>query len=282
MRTVLLACVVLFAGCVLWPRRHRGRNPYPRSRAWRRGAGRPADGPVDRDGAVQGWVSVLHRVPGSSVVVGRFRASTGWVADFAEGVTIGLEAGLSLEAACRVAASSPSVARAAPWLSTCLAEAQERGDGVAETLSAVARSGRGGPGPARAPDVADLAALIAAWRLSEHVGAPAAAVTATAARSVRDRREARDRLEVASSGPRTSMMLLSALPLLGPLGGAAAGVGPMRLYAGVAGAGSLVTGCVLTLVGWWWARSLLRRACLPALTGPGPGGRSPGSLRSRR
>ncbi|MEO5610616.1 MAG: hypothetical protein ABIQ61_10985 [Ornithinibacter sp.] len=90
-----------------------------------------------------------------------------------------------------------------------------------------------------------------------------------------------DRLEVAASGPRTSMLLLSALPLLGPLGGAAVGVGPTRLYAGVAGAGSLALGCALTLLGWWWSTSLLRRACLPARTGPRPGDQASESAFSR-
>lgn len=229
-----------------------------------------------------GWVAALHRVPGSSVFSHRSRGSSGWVADFAEVVAIGLEAGLTLEAACDVAASSPSVARAAPWLRACLGAAQNRGSSVADALRSVTHGTRAGPGPVRAPDLADLATLTAAWRLSEHLGAPAADVTSTAARSVRERREAEDRLQVATSGPRTSMLLLSALPLLGPLGGAAAGVGPTRLYAGTAGAGSLVLGGVLTLLGWWWARRLLRRACLPARTGARSGDRSSWSFRSQR
>lgn len=280
--SALLVVLLLVGACTLWPRRHPGLRAHARGEGVRRLGDDVEESAVGGTDQRPGWAVALRRLRGSWGLLRRSRVSSGWVADFAEVVSIGLEAGLALDAACGVAASSPPVASAAPWLRIRLAEAAERGAGVAEALGSISNPTTRHRALARTADVADLAVLTAAWRLSECLGVPTASVTATAARSVRDRREATDRLEVATSGPRTSMVLLSALPLLGPLGGAAAGVGPTRLFAGVAGAGSLALGCVLTLLGWWWSTRLLRRACLPARTGPGPGDQESGSAFSRR
>ena len=281
MTSALLVVLLLAGAFALWPRRHPGLGAHARGHGVRGPGPDVAESAVGGAGPRPWWVVALRRMPGSLTRWRRSRASSGWVADFAEVVAVGLQAGLPLDAACGVAASSPPVVTAAPWLQAHLAGAADRGAGVAEVLDSVSQPPAPQRALVRAGDVADLAVLTAAWRLSECLGAPAASVTATAARSVRDRREAADRLEVAASGPRTSMLLLSALPLLGPLGGAAVGVGPARLYAGVAGAGSLALGCALTLLGWWWSTSLLRRACLPARTGPRPRDQASGSAFSR-
>lgn len=273
--SAMLLVGLLVATVVVWPRRRRRREAVPLLDQERRlGALAAGEGR-----AVSVWGAVLRRVPGAAAVARRRAGGPGgWVADFAEVVAIGLDAGLALDAACDVAASVPSVTSAVPRLRELLVAAGARGAGVGEAMSPLVQPVGAASRVAQGSDAEDLCVLLAAWRLSEHLGTPAATVTATAARSVRERRAARDRLEVAASGPRTSMTLLSCLPLLGPLGGAAVGVGPTRLYDGVAGTGALVLGGVLTMLGWWWGRSLLRSACRPALTGRGQrGDRVPGS-----
>ncbi len=182
-----------------------------------------------------------------------------WVADLAEVVAVGLDAGLDLMAAALAAARSPGVVRRAPWVVERLHEAAVAGTPVSACLD---------PPPGVPPAVRrDLDVLVAAWRLAEEAGAPAAEVTAAAAGAVRERRAARLRAAVAVAGPRTSMWLLTALPLLGPVGGALVGFGPERLYASGPARTVALTGLVLTAGGWWWARAVLMRAARPATTG---------------
>ena len=142
---------------------------------------------------------------------------------------------------------------------------------LVELTTASLAEGRGVAGvmeqlPADPADAADLRTLAAAWRLAEEVGATASSVTAAAARSVRERQVARERTAVVAAGPRASMWLLSALPLAAPVAGALAGVGPDRLYASAPGRLLATAGVLLTAGGWWWARTLLRRAQRPGLT----------------
>lgn len=256
-----LTVLLVVAAFLLWPRCARGVGPAARGGTWDV-VGAPAAAPLS------GWMAHLRGVPAQLRGLGRRTAdATGWVADFAEVVSTGLDAGLTLDGACELAARTPSVETAAPWVDERLRVARERGAGVALALDpghpAVGRPAV----PPQGTEAADLLVLVTAWRLSEELGTPAAAVTATAARSVRERRAARDRLDVATSGPRASMALLSTLPMLGPVGAAVVGVGPTRLYASTAGAVALALGAALTLLGWWWARVLLRAATRPAGTG---------------
>jgi tight adherence protein B len=102
------------------------------------------------------------------------------------------------------------------------------------------------------------------------VGAAASAVTASAALSVRERRAAADRTAVVVAGPRASMMLLSALPLAGPAAALLVGLTPGRLYDSAASRLLGAAGLLLTALGWWWARGLLRRARRPGRTDGGP------------
>ena len=59
---------------------------------------------------------------------------SGWVADFAEVVAVGLRAGLDLPSAALVSASSPGVVAATPWLAQHLRASIRRGRGVARVL----------------------------------------------------------------------------------------------------------------------------------------------------
>jgi tight adherence protein B len=230
------------------------------------------------------------------------------VADFAEVVAIGLRAGLDLPSAALASASSPGVVAAAPWLGRRLRLGILRGQGVSTLLDldldpgvgpgslaggapadevAVAEAGDADAGapsgafvrgplgdPVRRPlgalERRDLAHLVAAWRLAEEVGAAAAAVTASAASSVRERQVAQERTAVVMAGPRASMLLLSALPLAGPLAALVAGVPPGRLYDSAPSRLLAAGGLALTALGWWWARRLLTRAGRPARTDAEP------------
>ncbi|MGL5816678.1 MAG: hypothetical protein ACRCYR_03875 [Phycicoccus sp.] len=211
---------------------------------------------------------------------GRLRVDETWVADFAEVVSVGLRAGLDLGAAASAAARSPGVADRAPWLGPRLGECVGVGRGVAVALEVDSPSenprGRFSCGhrrPQRSPSsmAEDLRRLAASWRLTEQVGASAAEVTAAAAAGVRARVAARQRTSVVLAGPRTSMWLLTALPLGGPLVGSLLGFGPTELYGTPAAQVVAGLGLALTAAGWLWSSRLLARAARP--------GRTDGTLR---
>jgi tight adherence protein B len=242
---VLTVVLLLMLACLLWPGRSGSSG----------GSRRPSSQRVD------------DQAPRAPAVLGRLREAgwpgrggrgDGWVADFAEVVAIGLEAGLDLPSSALASARSPTVLARAPWLAGHLEGEVARGRGVTTLLEG-------------APDVTaderrDLSVLVAAWRLAEVVGAAASAVTASAATSVRDRRAAADRTAVVVAGPRASMVLLSALPLAAPMAALAVGLPPARLYDSAASQVLAVVGLALTAAGWWWSRWLLRRACRPGHT----------------
>ena len=242
---MLTLVLVLVLACLLWP----GRSGS--SGTSRRPSPPRVDHPTRRAPAVLGGLR-------GAGWPGRGARGDGWVADFAEVVAIGLEAGLDLPSAALASARSPTVLGRAPWLAGHIEGEVARGLGVTTLLEAE-------------PDVTaderrDLSVLVAAWRLAEVVGAAASAVTASAATSVRDRRAAAERTAVVVAGPRASMVLLSALPLAGPVAALAVGLPPARLYDSAASQVLAVVGLALTAAGWWWSRWLLRRACRPGRT----------------
>ena len=247
---MLTAALAAVLGCLVWP--GRSADPAtgpPRSRGGG-SAGSRAAGAVER---ARSWVPrrLLRRRPDDA-----------WVADFAEVVAVGLDAGLDLPSAALASARSAGVRSRAPGLATHLQASVDGGRGVTTLLDV-------------ASDIAaevrrDLDLLVAAWRLAEQVGAAASAVTASAAASVRERRAAADRTAVAVAGPRASMLLLSALPLAGPAAALLIGLSPSRLYDSAPARVLAAAGLVLTAVGWWWARGLLRRARRPGRTDGDP------------
>jgi tight adherence protein B len=192
----------------------------------------------------------------------RRRVGGEWVAELAEVTTVGLRAGLDLPAAVGVAARSPTVRSAAPWLGTRVAAAVDGGAGVSECLA---------DAPSAGPDErSDLAVLARAWRLSEHTGAAASRTTAGAAAAIRARAAARERVAAALAGPRASMRLLTLLPLGGPVVGLLLGLSPGELYGSLAARAAAVLGLGLTAVGWWWSRGLVGRALRPGRTDGSP------------
>lgn len=187
------------------------------------------------------------------------RAEPSWVAELAEVAAVALRAGVPLAGAALVAARSPGVVAAAPWLPAQLEAAAARGDGVAPVLTT--------PCVGLPPRVVeDLRLLARAWVLSEETGAAAAHTTAAAAASLRARSAARDLREATLAGPRASMRVLTALPVAGPAVGLALGLSPAVLYATPAARLSAVVGAGLTLAGWAWARRLVTAAGRPGRT----------------
>lgn len=258
-----LLAVLCALAVALWP----GPAPPPRPPA-----GPPDGGPAD-----------TRRSRGPSRPGGWWRrrrvVSGDWVADLAEVTAVGLRAGLGLERAVRTAAAVPAVAAAAPWLPAALDDAARVGAPVAEVLAGrvgdAPKAGAGaGPlvvrrrsGGASADEAADLGVLVRAWRLSEHLGAPASDTTATAAAVIRERRAAAERAAAVVAGPRASMRLLTALPLLGPAVGLLLGIGPGHLYGSTPARVGAVLGVLLTALGWWWGHRLLARGRRSARTG---------------
>lgn len=242
---MLIAAVAAALCCVVWP----GPASHPATVASR---------PLT-DGAARSWVG--RGLARARRVVARDPRDA-WVADFAEVVAVGLDAGLDLPAAALASARSPGVQDCAPWLAPHLRASVEAGRGVTTLLEGDFGLSRGVR--------RDLALLVAAWRLAEDVGAAASAVTASAAGSVRERRAAADRTAVVVAGPRASMLLLSVLPLAGPLAALLVGLPPGQLYDTTASRLLAGAGLLLTAVGWSWARQLLRGAQRPGHTDGGP------------
>ena len=245
---MLTAALAAALACVVWP-----------GRSEEGGDGGADAGQSDGTSAAVSWLGrVVARVR-RPMARGRAEA---WVADFAEVVAVGLDAGLDLPTAALASARSPGVQVTAPWLAPHLQASVDSGRGVTTVLEG-------------SPDLAgearrDLALLVAAWRLAEEVGAAASAVTTSAAASVRERRAAADRTAVVVAGPRASMVLLSALPLAGPAAALLVGLPPGRLYDSTAARLLGAVGLLLTAAGWWWARRMLRRARRPGRTDGAP------------
>lgn len=109
-----------------------------------------------------------------------------------------------------------------------------------------------------------VAFVAGAWRLSEVTGAPLAEAVERAAEGLRDARARRRRVAVAVAGPRATVVVLTALPLTGPLFGLACGLSPIELYLGSSLASvSVVAGALLVVIGRLWCRRLVRTAVGP-------------------
>jgi tight adherence protein B len=224
------------------------------------------DPPARGSGSGPGRVPSVRRVRAclrARVPWRRPATDDAWVADLADVVVVGLDAGLDLPRAVDVAVRSPAVALRAPELPAGLRDALSAGRPPGASLAGAAGSDARAPWGERA---GDLGLLARSWRLSEEAGAAASATTAAAASSIRARSVERQRSVTLAAGPRASMWLLTALPLLGPLVGLLLGVGPSRLYGSAPARVGALVGVLLTAAGWAWANRLLRSAARPATT----------------
>lgn len=243
MSLVLVAGAAALAA-LAWPTR----RPVPQIQEPERNPG------SSYPGVSRSWLQAL-------VARRRSQGDGAWVADLGEVVSVGLRAGLDLAGALQVAARSPAVELAAPWLAARCA------DESVLVLPAECLVPPSGVAPRVA---ADLSVLARAWRLSETTGAAASHTTGAAAASIRSRLAAARRLESALAGPRASMRLLTALPLCGPVVGLLIGVDPAALYGTATALAAGLTGVLLTAGGWWWSATLVRRAGRPSTTAGPP------------
>ncbi len=109
----------------------------------------------------------------------------------------------------------------------------------------------------------ELRVVARAWALSEALGSPLADCVGLAADLVRHRVAHEQRMAIALAGPRATTMVLSLLPLAGPVVGALLGIPPTALYSGSAALGSGLLGLLLLGAGRWWCASLVARVSRP-------------------
>lgn len=104
-----------------------------------------------------------------------------------------------------------------------------------------------------------------AWALSEDLGVPLGPALTSVVGVSRDASMANRRREALAAGPKTSMALLTGLPIVGPALGAVFGVDPVAVYLGQPVCTvSLATGLGLTALGWGWSRRMLERSSRPS------------------
>ena len=115
-------------------------------------------------------------------------------------------------------------------------------------------------GRSRREPVPPLAAVVAAARVADELGAPLAAVLDQVAAAIAAQAQAAADVDAALAGPRSSARILAWLPVLGVLLGTALGADPLgMLLGGGLGTAAGVAGGVLMLAGRWWSNALLRR-----------------------
>lgn len=183
-----------------------------------------------------------------------------------QGIAPALEAGLPPAVAVRLSGASlgSGVDPTTRQLVADLADTCARGGPIAPVWrSWAAESGS-----------SELAFVAAAWQLSELTGAPLAEAVQRAVVSLRESRERARRVHVAVAGPRATVVVLTALPLTGPLFGLASGVPPAELYlASPISAAAAVVGLVLIWAGRLWCRRLVESATRTERHRAGPAGR---------
>ena len=108
-------------------------------------------------------------------------------------------------------------------------------------------------------DAPEWRVLLAAWRLAEQSGAPLAPALDRFAHAIRSLARLSERREVLLSGPRSTIRLVSLLPVAAMLLGALLGFDPLRALAGAAGIAATAVGCLLLVLGVRWAQALAKR-----------------------
>ncbi|MFI7496167.1 type II secretion system F family protein [Kocuria sp. M4R2S49] len=109
--------------------------------------------------------------------------------------------------------------------------------------------------------VASTAELALCWAVSERTGAPLAALLGGLADALEAELDAEAARGSALAGPRSTVRILTWLPVLGIGLGMLMGVDPLRtLLTTPWGLAALVAGAVLTCLGRMWTRTLIGRA----------------------
>lgn len=110
-----------------------------------------------------------------------------------------------------------------------------------------------------AADAAEWRLLSAAWDIAEQSGAPVAPALDHIAAAFRSLGSLRDRRAVLLAGPRSTVRLVAALPLLAVIMGMLMGFDPIGVLFAPTGYLMLGVGVFLMTTGALWARSLTRR-----------------------
>ncbi|MFC4563998.1 type II secretion system F family protein [Nocardiopsis mangrovi] len=139
---------------------------------------------------------------------------------------------------------------------------------IAAELAPVVAAARGGRDPAGAlqeastrPGATGLRYLGACWSVAAGTGAGLADVVDRLAENLSDEDAARQEVRAHLSGPRTTAIVLSVLPVLGLAMSTALGTAPLAFLFGTpAGLLCLGAGIALDVLGLWWTRRMVRRA----------------------
>ncbi|WP_116112377.1 type II secretion system F family protein [Austwickia chelonae] len=107
------------------------------------------------------------------------------------------------------------------------------------------------------PTVEGTDLLARSWSLADHLGTPLARTTRTVAELLRARRTARQQVETAITEARTTVRVLIALPLTGPLFALAVGLPPGQLYRSAPALVAVAAGGVLLVLGRRWMNHLV-------------------------
>lgn len=101
--------------------------------------------------------------------------------------------------------------------------------------------------------------LAAAWALAQQSGAPVALMLERIADALVELERLRERRSVLLAGPRATIRLVGALPIVALLMGALLGFDPLAVLLSLAGAVIATVGGVLLLLGVYWAKTLTDR-----------------------
>ncbi|MES0838158.1 type II secretion system F family protein [Nocardiopsis tropica] len=116
----------------------------------------------------------------------------------------------------------------------------------------------------RDPDLRALAYLAVCWEVAADTGAGPAEVVDALAANLTEQEEQRAEAEARTSGPRTTAIVLTCLPVAGVLMSSGLGGSPLEfLFTTPLGVACLVCGVFLDLLGFWWALRMLRSATAP-------------------
>jgi tight adherence protein B len=139
-----------------------------------------------------------------------------------------------------------------------------------EALSPISRAISLGEEPGRAiatrsaglpaPAAEVLSGMAAVWTVSERSGAPAADMILRYAAAQRDALDAERERQIAMAGPKSTVRVLSWLPLIGIGLGLLIGVKPVELVSGLPGQLSIGGGIVLYALGRLWMRTMMFKA----------------------
>ncbi|MBB2893042.1 type II secretion system F family protein [Flexivirga oryzae] len=226
---ILLAAVCVCAGVIAWPVRGGPVGPRPRRRWWRAALPRRSRPGADLD------------------------AITGML----EGIGPALAAGVTPATAVATSATLAATSVTRPGLGGDLAHLGRRagdGDELAPQWARLYARHR----------IAALDDIARAWALSEQLGCPIGDALRATTTMLREQVDLQRCIAAATAGPRATMQLLTALPILGVAIAALIGVPPWQLYSGRLGMAVLILGALFVTAGRLLTRRMIRRASAPA------------------